>query len=78
VRGEAAGRGGGNCVLADPNECPASPSAQGEGLPALPLGWGGDAAGSMIGWQGWPSQRGDRGSEVLTSQELAANCGPPV
>jgi hypothetical protein len=34
---------------------------------------GGEVAGSMIGWRGWPSQQGERGSEVRLPQELAVN-----
>jgi hypothetical protein len=28
---------------------PATPSMRGEGLPPPPLGWGGEAAGNMVG-----------------------------
>ncbi len=69
--GEAEGQGGGSCVLADLNDRPASPSAQGEGLPALPLG--GEVAVAWLGGGGWPSQRGESRREVLTPQGLAAN-----
>jgi hypothetical protein len=53
-------RGGFCCVFAEPNDCPAAPSPTGEGLPFLPLGWGGEAAGSMLGGGADPAMGGER------------------
>ncbi len=55
--GKALRWGAGCCVVAESVNRPAAPSLRGEGLPAPLQGWGGEAAGSMVGGGAGPSQQ---------------------